>query len=115
MTLRLKTRERRLLFITVLVACTLLIFGRLIEPRLSRWESISTQLHAVESELASTRDLLDHRSQIEANSSALQKQIAAQGNDDQEQKSMLEDLERLVRGAQLSPVSMRPQSGPVFI
>lgn len=106
---RLKKRERRLVIITLVVACGLFVYSSLIEPRMTRWSHLSEKIGTVEKNLADTQNLLNHRKEIEANSSALQKQIAAQGNNDQELKSMLVELERLSRGAEMNPVSMRPQ------
>lgn len=112
--IRLKPRELRLFWVIVIVSGTLFAYGRLFEPRFTRWKRLDVQIQNLEHDLRTIRDLLAHRKEIESNSSALQKQIAAQGTDDQELKSMLEELERIALEAQLVPVSMRPQKSRDF-
>ena len=104
-----KTRQRRLLMITVVVVGSALVYGKAIDPRIQRGAALHTQLDLTREELAEIRSLIAHREEISAHSRELQKQVAPEGNDEAEMKSLLEEIEGLTQRSRMKVLSLRPQ------
>jgi Tfp pilus assembly protein PilN len=103
-----KRSERILLALTLAVVGGLFFYARIAEPRVRRALLLHAQIADTEQDLAETRLLIEHREEILGYSEALQKQIAPEGDDEEEQKGLMAELERLARDADLSTVSLRP-------
>lgn len=103
----LRTREKRLLSTTLVIGCSLLVYTKVVEPRIARAIDLWSFIEQTESQLAESRALIDHKEEIIALSEWLRRQIAPKGGDDLEMNALFEEVDHLATESRLKDTNIR--------
>jgi len=106
---QLNPRERFLVIVTLATIVCGSLYVTVAEPLWLELSGLYSEINESDETLSNYRGLLAHRDEILARASSLQKRTHASGEEDEEQRGLLTEIENLARKARMDLADLKPE------